>query len=621
MIFGVRRLLFAGMLALTACAAVRGGPAPDQVPLVEPVPGGRHAITYLTLTEAGPAEGQTRAYFDGRGAGRASVTFLAHGAGTYGISATCDGRARVRQAEGELSVPAWIPAGQPVALRLQPGERGESLLDLAPEVRDCALSIRPGGRRGWVLDLAREETALPRIAALDAPVEACTGGGEGPLQRAMMATGDLSATCPMQAGPMLFLADGAEALNARVEALTGRRLSEEALETGDPDLPLDFSNAPQLDLIYINYLNMNADFAGYLTARMLAWHAARGTIVRMMISDVMLTDTDRALFEGLAATYPTIEVQPYRMPIEAARGFEGQFAHLHRVTHVKLFATVAREPGRSIALIGGRNIHEGYFFPEPRDLSDFPFLHQYDPDEMRITGGFTAYDDFELAFTGDAQVRRIVRQMGALWHRDAETQAMLPPAPGGGPVAALPEGSMRHFISVPYADGAAMEDWFARLIDAAQERIRIASPYLNLTPEIEAAFQRARARGVRVDVVATVRVREATDFMVTGFNRRFGNQEGDWLNFYDYEPGLRLMHTKLIVIDDHLVVAGSVNLNQRSFLHDLENGVVVLDRGLAARADRLIQSYIDQGERVSPGQEMSGWMRFLSRFGFIERAF
>ena len=140
-------------------------------------------------------------------------------------------------------------------------------------------------------------------------------------------------------------------------------------------------------------------------------------------------------------------------------------------------------------------------------------------------------------------------------------------------------------------------------------------------PEIEAAFQRARARGVRVDVVATVRVREATDFMVTGFNRRFGNQEGDWLNFYDYEPGLRLMHTKLIVIDDHLVVAGSVNLNQRSFLHDLENGVVVLDRGLAARADRLIQSYIDQGERVSPGQEMSGWMRFLSRFGFIERAF
>lgn len=609
------------MLALTACAAVRSGPAPEQVPLVTPEPGGRHAITYLTLTQAGPAPGQNRAYFDARGAGRVSVTFLAHGPGAYGISATCDGRARVRPAEGELSVPAWIPAGQPVALRLAPGERGESLLDLAPEVDACALAIRPGGRPGWVLDLAREESALPRIAALDAPVEACVGGGEGPLQRAMMASGTLSATCPMPAGPMRLLADGPEALNARVEALTGRRLSAAALAAGDPDLPLDFSNAPRLDLIYVNYLNMNADFAGYLTARMLAWHAARGTVVRMMVSDVMMTDADRALFEGLAATYPTVEVQPYRMPIDAARGFEGQFAHLHRVTHVKLFATVAREPGRSVAMIGGRNIHEGYFFPEPRDLSAFPFLHQYDPEEMRITGGFTAYDDFELAFSGDAQVRRIVRQMGALWHRDAETQAMLPPAPGGGPVGALPEGSMRHFISVPYADGAAMEDWFVGLIDAAQARIRIASPYLNLTPGIEAAFQRARARGVRVDVVATVRVREATDFMVTGFNRRFANLEGDWLNFFDYDPQPRLMHTKLIVIDDHLVVAGSVNLNQRSFLHDLENGVVVLDRALAAQADRLIQSYIDRGERVPPGQMLSGWMRFLSSFGFIERAF
>ena len=134
-------------------------------------------------------------------------------------------------------------------------------------------------------------------------------------------------------------------------------------------------------------------------------------------------------------------------------------------------------------------------------------------------------------------------------------------------------------------------------------------------------MDRARARGVAVDVVATVRVREATDFMVTGFNRRFANRHGDWLRFYDYDPYPLLMHTKLIVIDDHLVIAGSVNLNQRSFWHDLENGVVVLDRGLAAQADRLIQSYIDRAERVPTGQDLSGWMRFFARFGFIERGF
>lgn len=612
-------------MALSACAALRPGAAPEQVPLVAMPATGRHAVTTLVLTRDGPVAGQHQGYFDAQGADRISLAFLARGAGAYTVRSRCDGPARVWRADPENrpdhpSPLAWVPGGTDLVLRLSPAERLRSRLDLDPSVTRCTLEVTPGGHAPWTLALRRQDLALPRIAALDAPLPGCLGGGQGRLERVMMDTGALSATCPMPAGPMRFLPDGIDAFNARVEALTGRPLTRAQIEAGDADMPLDFSAAPQLDLIYLNYLNMNADFAGYLTARMLAFHARRGTPVRILVSDVMLTDTDRALFEGLAAQYPTVQIQPYRLPPEAARGFEGQFARLHRVTHVKLFATVAREPGRSIAIIGGRNIHEGYFFPEPLDLSDFPFLHQYDPDDMRITGGFTAYEDLELALTGDAQVRALVRQMGALWHRDHDTQAMAPPH-GTARVADLAEGTMRSFISVPYTDGAALERWYAALIDSAQHRIRIASPYLNLPPRIEAAMQRARARGVAVDVVATVRVREATDFMVTGLNRRFANRHGDWLHFYDYDPAPLLLHAKLMVIDDHLVVAGSVNLNQRSFLHDLENGVVVLDRGLARQADALIQSYIDRGERVLPGQDLSPAMRFFVRFGFIERGF
>jgi len=615
----VNRLMCCAVLALSACAAVRAGPAPDQVPLIEVPAGARHAITWLPLTEAGPAAGQAQAYFDATGAGRVSLGFLAHGPGAYWLRGICDGRARVRSADDGAAAPAWIPAHAPVALSVGPGERRRNVLELDPATQSCDLTVTPGGRPAWSLRVSREDTALPRVAALDAPVAPCAGGGGDALERAFMASGTLSATCPMPAGPMLFLPDGIDALNARIEALTGRALPREALETGTPDMPLDFSGAPELDLIYLTYLNVNADFVGYLTARMLAFHAARGTVVRILVSDVMFTDADRRLFEGLAAQYPSVRIQPYRMPAGIARGLEGQFARLHRVNHVKLFATVAREPGRSVAILGGRNIHEGYFFPEPRDLSAFPYLHQYNPDVLRIVGGFTAYEDFELGFRGDAQVLEIVRHMGMLWHRDHDTQDLLPAA--GSRPASPAEGDMRHFLSVPFTDGAALESYFAGLIDAAEQRIRIASPYLNLTPALQAAMLRARARGVQVDVVATVQVREATDFMVTGFNRRFANRHGDWLAFHDYDPRPLLLHTKLIVIDDRLVIAGSVNLNQRSFLHDLENGVVVLDRGLAAQADRLIQRYIDGGARMRPGQELSGWMRFLSGFGFIERGF
>ncbi|MCW1934444.1 phospholipase D-like domain-containing protein [Pararhodobacter zhoushanensis] len=622
MVFRLNRLFLSLLIALSACAAAqRGVPAPEQVPLVAAPVQGRHAITDLPLFEAGPSDGQHRGYFSAAGAREVSLRFMAHGHMAYRVVAVCDARARIQRRDEGIGGSVWVAAGVPITLRVPPGERLRSGLELDPATQACDLTVTPGGRPGWTLRLEREDTALPVIAALDAPVRSCTGGGADALERAFMDSGDLAATCPMSAGPVTMLADGADALNARVEALTGSRLPRAALIAGDPAVALDYSNAPDLDLIYVNYLNMNADFAGYLTARMLAWHAARGTVVRILVSDVMLTETDRRLFEGLASQYPTVQVQPYRMPAEAARGVEGQFARLHRVTHVKLFATIARQPGRSIAIVGGRNIHEGYFFPEPRDLDDFPFLHQYDPEQMRLTGGFTAYEDFELALQGDAQVREIVQQMGALWNRDRDTQAMWPTPHRAETVRALPDHAMRHLISVPYTDGAALDRYYAGLIDAAQHRIRIASPYLNLTPAISAAMERAHARGVTVDVVATVRVREATDFMVTGLNRRFANRHGDWVRFFDYDPMPLLLHSKLIVIDDRLVLIGSVNLNQRSFWHDLENGVAILDAALAARADRLIQSYIDQGERVLPGQELSPWMRFFSRLGFIERGF
>ncbi|WP_323035867.1 phosphatidylserine/phosphatidylglycerophosphate/cardiolipin synthase family protein [Pararhodobacter sp.] len=470
--------------------------------------------------------------------------------------------------------------------------------------------------------MGREELLRPRIAQLDAPHEGCTGAGLGsdPLARAFLQGGDLSMSCAVPLGATRLLPDGLDALNAKVEALTGSAVSRSALLAGDPMMPLDWSNAPDLDLIYLNYLNMNADFSGYLVARMLAWHAARGTIVRILVSDVMLTDTDRNLFEGLAAQYPTVQIQPYRFPASAAEGLEGQLGRLHRVTHVKLFATISRQAGRSRVMIGGRNIHEGYFFEEPRDLSAYAFLHHYDPSQTRLTGGFSTYEDFEIELRSDPATHAIARHMAALWHRDFDTQSLRPAVePHAG--SARTEGMVRHFISVPFADGRTQISYYAQLIDAAQHSIEIAIPYLNLPPALDAALHRARLRGVRVDVVTTVRVREATDFMVSNLNRTFANDFGDWVSFIDYDPEPRLLHAKLIVIDDRLTIIASTNLNMRSFVHDMENGLLIMDRAIARQVSAIIQGYIGAGDRMYPGQEIPGYIRFLQRLALIMRAF
>jgi len=606
------------LMALAACApSANEGLRLD--PVAPPV-AGPHLVTWLALSQDGPAEGQHSASFSAEGAGRVSLAFLPQGRGAWWVSATCDAGVRVRAVEGEVSPPMWSRAGQPVTLHLQSGERGQSWLDLDPATQDCTLTVTPGGRPSWSLHLQREDLARPQVARLDAAGRTCAAAGGDALERAFMATGDLAASCPLPMGPVRLLEQGLDALNARVEALTGRALPREALLAGNAEMPLDFSAAPQLDLIYVTYLNLNADFAGYLTARMLAWHASRGTLVRILVSEVMLTATDRDLFEGLAARYPNVQIQPFHLPASAAQGLDGQLGRLHRVTHVKLFATVARQPRRSVAILGGRNIHEGYFFDSPRDLSAQPWLHQYDVSQTRLTGGFTTYQDFEIALNDDRAVRSIVGHMAALWHRDHDSQT-LRPVQGAAALPGVEEGMMRHFLSVPFSDGQAQEAYYAGLIDAAQQSIRVAIPYLNLPPPLEAALLRARARGVRVDVVTTVRVREATDFMVTGLNRDFANRFGDWVRFFDFDPYPQLLHAKLIVIDGRLAIVGSTNLNQRSFVHDMENGVVVLDRRLAAQLDGVIQGWIDRGQQVRPGQPISRLGALLARVGFIRRGF
>ncbi|GAB4259693.1 MAG: hypothetical protein Kow0013_02610 [Pararhodobacter sp.] len=621
---GLKILLTAAMCALAACTAVQGDRSPAPVIASRAavadarVP---HPMAYLVLTRAGPAEGQTDAFFAQGADGVASLTFLSRDRGRLRLVATCERPARIRPYERPLSPPAWTAPGHPLVFDLEPRERRQTVLDLAPGAGGCALTVNRDTPHAYTLSLRPEVEALPRIARIDAALPACVPGIAGdPLVRAFLATGAMSATCPVPLGAIRALPDGLDALNARVEALTGRALSRAALESGDADMPLDWSRAPQLDLIYVNYLNLNADFAGYLMARMLAFHAARGTIVRILVSSIMLTETDRRLFEGLAARFPTVQIQPYLFPAEAAEGLEGQLGRLHRVTHVKLFATIAREPGQSRALIGGRNMHEGYYFAAPRDLSAWPFLHQYNPEDSRLTGGFTAYEDFEIEFRSDQAVRTIVGHMAALWHRDHDSQRLRPAAEtrAAPPVG---DGMMRHFLSVPFADETAQIGYFAGLIDAAQHSIHIAIPYLNLPPALDAALRRARARGVSVEIVTTVRVREATDFIVTGLNRTFANEFGDWVDFVDYDPYPRLLHAKLFVFDGRLTIVSSTNLNQRSFYHDMENGVAILDRATARQVDAVIRHYRAGGERVTPGQPVPRLVDWLRRVRFFARAF
>lgn len=536
------------------------------------------------------------------------------------ISGICDGPVAATDAAGTRTV----EAGSVVELNMAARESNRSWLSLPPGTDRCDLQVRFGSDPARDLRLEREETADPQLAALDARYDVCAtprlARMDG-LERIFFTGRWLSQTCVMDPGQLRLLPEAIDGFNAKVEALLGVRLPESAFVDGDPTLPLDFSAAPQLDMIVLSYLDVKADFSGFLIARMLRYHAARGALIRILVTDMLQRDKDRDLIEGLAADFPNVQLQFYDWRAPPFAPADDRLAEVHRVHHVKLFATLSPQPGRSRAILGGRNIHDGFLFDHALDLSRFPWLQNYgQPSELNLNY-FSTYHDFEVELRDSSAVRTLVAHLSTIWHRDAATTVYRPFSVS---VAEPPDGAMalhgaRHFISVPFLDGGALEQYWIDLIDSAQSRVEIVTPYLNPTPAIEAALNRALARGVPVMIVARIRLDgDLGGPWMTEMNMLFVERHAARMELWEYDPPDVVMHTKMLLIDQRLSIVTSTNLNRRSFLHDTENGLAILDPEVYQRLRAEVQHYIEQSRRLSPTDtDIRPIARFLFSFRFV----
>ncbi|HHX91185.1 MAG TPA: hypothetical protein GX700_15750, partial [Paracoccus sp.] len=562
--------------------------------------------------------------FSGLEAARITVAVSSVARQRLWVRGACDGPGEVGvQMEGGRGLRGFGPGdgfGFELAPRGDAMREGGGVLLLGPAVTRCTLDVE--GAQPYRMVLEREEIfAPPALRRHDAvrggcarPVRAAPGDALAAVLAG--AGGRLSMDCPAVPGPMRLMPDGLEALQARAVALTGAPLPDAVLAAGDITAPLDFSRAPVLDVIYLSSLHMRADFTGYMLARMLAFHAARGTTVRILLSDLLQRSLDRQLYMQLAARYPGVQLQLMRGP----RG-GGVFDPMHRANHVKVFATLARGPGRSVFMAGGRNLHDGFVFDAPHDLSRWPNLRDYSAQEVvSFTDFFVTYRDMEVLFGGDADVRRMAAHLAGFWHRDHDTHIMAQ-AEETGPAVQVSERMVRHFVSVPGADGAALEDLYVALFDAAELRIDLASPFMNMPSRLEAAMERALRRGVAVRLVTRIDIPEPIGIVSTALNRMFVEAHADQLEIIAYAAAPRTLHPKLMVIDGRLGVVSSVNLNQRSFLHDTENGILMLDRARAAEVLREIDALARAGTRQGTAQQVAPLLRSIMAPAFVRRFF
>ncbi|MBT8411643.1 MAG: phosphatidylserine/phosphatidylglycerophosphate/cardiolipin synthase family protein [Octadecabacter sp.] len=495
----------------------------------------------------------------------------------------------------------------------------DAVLYWTPESGGCVLSWG----EGQSVRLLPETQSVPSLSALALSEEACPVPdipSANPLARALISDSGMMTTCAFSlAKPPQLLSDGVDALNARLEALTGRPLSRAALLSGDPTLALDFSDAPDLDLIMITSLNFRADYQAAVLAQALAYHAERGTPVRIMVSASLVQGRDRDFLTDLAARYPSIQLQFYiwRQNMPGKVG-----AAIHRAQHTKFFLTLSKDPDTSRVIIGGRNLHDGYFFEHPFDLTAWPMLRDHVQEGLWERGYFAIFEDVDIELRDPAFVRAIASQALAYWYRDAQSMvplgsAQVAPANavnGSGPL-------MRHSISFPWSDGRGLEDWVVEMIDASRQDITIVSEFFSPPDRILDALLRAQARGVTVRIVYQIGSPEPSNWLIKPLNTLSAARWGDRFTFYAYDGPAQILHAKIMVVDGALSLMGSSNFNRRSFAHDSENVLAILDHDSAQMLLRLAERLISASNPVPPGQPVPRIGAFIESWPILHDLF
>lgn len=580
----------------------------------------RTARSELYLRPSGSSTGSGHFTFSSLQATRSEIRVLPVDGRQVRLRLQCDGAMTV---DGPTGI-GRHRAGEAFVVLAEAPNRTKGAVVLRPgaELNRCsALAEFADGQRAF--EIRREERSRPDLVALDSRFDVCRAPPEEtltPLARVFYSERWLSQTCAFEPGRIEVLTDETEGFNAKVAALLGQPLPGRFFVQGNPEAPIDFSRAPRLSLIYVSYLDIKADFGGRVIDRLLRHHASKGTTIRIMTSAPLLHDKDRAMVEGLAADHLNVQLQVFAWkPPSGAHAGEA-LSRFHKVHHVKMLAALSTEPGRSVAIIGGRNIHDGFLFPDPVDLSGFPSLQNYSRRRGLTLNYYSNWRDLDVALHDDDAVRSLAAHLSTLWHDDAETAVIRPFSVRGGNGAVPAAATTRHFISVPYTDGRALEAYYVDLIDAARRRIEVVNPYLNLTPAIEAAIERALDRGVEITIVGRVDLEgDLGGNILTTLNGMFVNRYAGRIAIYDYKDPKILLHSKVLMIDGEIVVVSSVNLNNRSFIHDNENGIAVLDRAFYARMKKVFETYRSDAIRLEAADASPLW-RLLLRSRILREA-
>lgn len=206
---------------------------------------------------------------------------------------------------------------------------------------------------------------------------------------------------------------------------------------------------------------------------------------------------------------------------------------------------------------------------------------------------YSPWRDTHLKISGPAALCLQLAFVEDWYHMQGESPANLnwnAKIKGKNQLLVLPTGPADELESCSHA--------FITACNTAEKRLWLSTPYFVPSPEISCALQAAALRGVDVKVLVPAK---ADNKLVQMSSSCFIHEVSKYkVKFYRYKQGF--LHQKAFMVDDHIAMIGTANLDNRSFSLNFEMMVYGFSPDLICKVQEMLDKDF-QGAEIIPETE------------------
>lgn len=345
--------------------------------------------------------------------------------------------------------------------------------------------------------------------------------------------------------------------------------------------------------ILLQYYIVRGDATGQMLRDRLLAKTAQGVAVYFLYDEVGSFQLGNAFIDSLRRG--GVDIRSFHSTKGRRNRFQLNFRN-HRKIVVIDGAT---------AMVGGNNIGDEY-----RHLH--PVLTPWRDTGVAVTGPavlalqLTFLEDWYWACELIPELRWTLPELRAA-ERTKTAAAHKPPAPADyNPVAVVATAPAlaaadKEVLVVPTGPADQLETcllFFQQLVQSAQRRLWIVSPYFVPDVAILNTLQLAALRGVDVRILLPEKADKRTVWLSSFAN--LDEVQNTGIKVYRYQSGF--LHQKVWLMDDDCAVIGTANVDNRSFRLNFEVGLVIRDREFALEVEHMLLADFERSRLLPRGE-------------------